>query len=127
MARLSGTPKRLTFDGTVFDVPTDANFTINPDSVIEGQATSGKTMYKVTKQVMTVEGATVSADSADYELLLSLHRKGASGVNYPLSYTKADGSVYRSTGKINLESHETETNIATMSLIPEDLWQPFIV
>jgi hypothetical protein len=127
MSRLSGTPKRVTIDGTVYDVAADANFTINADSVIEGQATSGKAMYKVTNQVMTVDGVTLSADSADYELLLAAHRKGAAGTNYPLSYTKADGSVYRSTGKINLESHETETNIATLMLIPESLWQPFVV
>lgn len=127
MARLAGTPLRLTFDGTVFDVPDDADFTINPDSVIEGQATSGNTMYKVTKRVSTVDGVTVSADSEDYELLLELHQKGAAGENYPMSYTKADGSVYRSTGKINLENHMTATNIATLSIIPERKWQAFVV
>lgn len=123
---LSGSPKRVTIDGTVYDVAADANFTQNPNSQMEGIATSGKTMFKTTRQVANVESVTLIVDGASYELLLTAQENAKNGETYAMSYTLASGDVYRATGIINVESRETETNTATVMMIPEGDWQPFL-
>ena len=120
-----GSIKRVAVNGTAYDAAADSNLTQNPPKMIEGIATSGKTMMKVTRQVATVESITVIADGLDYQLLLTAVENAANGETYPISYTEASGDVYRATGTINLESRETETGAATITFIPEGDWTFF--
>jgi hypothetical protein len=43
-----------------------------------------------------------------------------------MSYTEASGDVYRASGWIEFESHETEENRATIQMHPRNDWSAFL-
>lgn len=112
-----GTPKKVTLDGTVFDVKADANFNqIKGDSTNEEVVTSGRTIQKKTKRSQKIESVNLQADDEEAAILKDLSQRTFS---YPMSYTLASGSIYRAVGFINFEGHDTETGQAVIQMIPE--------
>ena len=111
MARVSGTPRKVTIDGLTYDVTGDADITINSPTEKEGMPTSGRSMMKVTGKSPDIESVTISASPEEHEVLMQVHERLDS---VPMSVTFADGSVYRAVGHINLESYTSADNIATL-------------
>jgi hypothetical protein len=123
----SGTIRKLTIDGVSYDVPADINITFNRSSFeTEGVPTSGRTMFKMTRRVPTMESVVLMTDPAEAEALKNV----AEGLaDIPISVELADGSTYRTTGKIFYENWETEENRSAVTVIPnktKDAWTAFL-
>jgi hypothetical protein len=123
----SGTIRSLTIDGVTYDVPADINITFNISSFeIEGIATTGRTMFKMTKRVPTQEGIVLMTSPADAD---NLKEKSESLADKTFSVELADGSIFKTSGKFNYENWETEENRSTIVIIPnkcKDAWTPFL-
>lgn len=121
-----GTPRKVTLDGTTFDVMSDANFTeMGSQYEKEGIATSGRTMQKRTKRSKTVESVTLACNGDERALLEELDERLD---NFPISYENASEDVYRTDGFISFEQRETETFAATITMHPAvgNQWEAFI-
>ena len=124
MGNTTGTIRKAVIDGITFDVFADANITFNRTAYeIEGQATTGKNMMKMTKRVQTIESLDLAVTPKEMETLKS---KSESLADVTLSVELADASVYKATGRVYFESYESETGKATCTLIPVRDWQPFL-
>jgi len=123
----SGTIRRITINGATYDVPADINITFNRSSFeTEGVATSGRTMFKMTRRVPTMESVVLMTTPAEAEALRAIAESLADAT---IAVELADGTIYRTTGKINYENWETEENKSAITIIPaktRDAWTPFI-
>lgn len=124
MADVTGTPRKVTLDGVTYDVFADTNIKSIPTSWENTPVpTSGRNMRKMIKRAESREGLVIVANGAEQEALKNL----AEGLqDIPMSYETAAGDVYRATGFIEFESHETEENRATVHLHPREDWEPFL-
>ena len=123
MGANSGSLKKLVIDGVTYDVSADAKASLNPSQYdIEGQPTSGDTMFKYTKRIQTITGIDCMLSPSQLD---SLRAKADSLADLTLAVTLADGSVYRGTGRIKIDKWESDTNKATIDLIPAQPWTPF--
>jgi hypothetical protein len=117
----------LTLDGIPFDVPGDINITINLSPFeTEGVPSSGRTMFKMTMRNPMAEGVTLLTDPSEQEVLRGFAERLES---FPMAITLADGSVVRTTGRINFENVETESNQSTIQLLPDtslEAWEYFV-
>ena len=121
-----GTPERVTLDGITFDVMADANFSqIKGKYTNESVPTSGRNLNKKTVRPQNVESINLAANSEEAELIKGLSERK---IPFPMSYALASGDVFRTTGSINFESHDTETGAAVIQMLPEssDGFTPFI-
>ena len=123
----SGTVRKVVINGATYDVPADINITFNRSSfTTEGVATSGRTMYKMTRRVPTMESVVLMTDPSEAEALRAVAESLADAT---IAVELADGSTYRTSGKINYENCETEENRSAIVIIPskvKDAWTPFI-
>lgn len=125
MGQNSGTIRKVVIDGITFDVFADAKGSYNRSKYeIEGQATTGKTMYKMTKRVQVIEGVDLACSPNDRETLAA---KSESLADVTLAITWADGSTDRGSGRVKFDKWESDTNKATVDLIPNGEWTPFLV
>jgi len=117
----------VVINGATYDVPADINITFNRSSfTTEGVATSGRTMYKMTRRVPTMESVVLMTDPSEAEALRAVAESLADAT---IAVELADGSTYRTSGKINYENWETEENRSAIVIIPskvKDAWTPFI-
>lgn len=127
MGNSSGTIRKLLINGVSYDVPADINITFNRSSrTIEGLATTGRTMFKYTGKVPTMEGVVIMAGPAEAE---ALETGAATLADKTFAVELADGSTYRTTGRYNYENWETEENRHAIMIIPnktKNAWTPFI-
>jgi len=118
-----GTPRKIVIDGITFDIFPDTNVTFNIGNYeIEGQATTGDTLYKRTKKVQTKEGITLAVNP---QKLAQLEEKANSLADKTFAVEYADGTTYRATGQINLENWESESGKASITMIPKRNWTKF--
>ena len=119
-----GTIGKLVIDGVSFDVMADAKASFKRAGFeIEGIATTGETLFKITKRVQTIEGVAIAGTPAKIE---SLQSKADSLADLTLSITFADGSTYKATGRIKFDTWESDTGEAVVDLIPKKTWTPFL-
>lgn len=119
-----GTIRKVVIDGVTYDVYADTNITFNYSKyTVEGMATTGDTLYKMTKRVQTIEGLGLATTPAQMNELAG---KADSLADSTLSIELADGSVFKASGKINFESYESETGKTTVQLIPKGVWSEFL-
>ena len=124
MGENTGSIRKVVLDGVTFDVFADTNITFNRTRYnTEGLATSGKTMFKMTRRVPTMESLGIGTVPSEME---SLKAKAEGLSDLTMSLELADGSVYKATGRINFENYESETGKSTVQLIPAQDWTPFI-
>lgn len=117
MGRTSGTIRKVILDGLPFSPAADVNATLNTSPFeTEGVPSSGATMFKMTMRSPNVEGIPILADPVEQDILRQFSERLTS---FPMSITLADNSVYRTVGRINFESVETEENRANIMLIPD--------
>lgn len=124
MGENTGTLRKVVLNGVTYDVYADTNITFMRSGFeIEGQATTGDTLYKMTKRVRTIEGLGLATTPQKMEALKSL---AESLVDVTMAVELADGSTYRATGRINYENYESESGKSTVVLIPKRDWTPFV-
>lgn len=128
MGNESGTIRKLIIDGISFDCPADINITFNRSSfTIEGMPTTGDTIYKYQRRVPGMESVVIQAGPADAE---TLNEKAETLADKTFAVELADGSTYRTTGRFNYDTWETEENRHTVNIIPKrtkNAWTPVIV
>ena len=124
MGDLAGSLRKVTLDGTTFDVFTDSNVK-EVGSGWENSAipTSGRTMRKMVKRVEERENVVLACNGAERNILKALSERTD---DFPMSYTTASGDVYRASGFIEFESRETEELRATIKMIPRKSWEAFL-
>ena len=126
MGSTSGTLRKVVINGVTYDVPGDANITFNLSSFeVEGMPTSGKTMMKMTRRVPTMDSVPLSTSPEEADELLKV-AESISDATIAVEF--ADGTTYRTSGKISYENFETESNKSTIKIIPaktKDAWTPF--
>ncbi len=124
MGNNTGTLKKVTLDGTTYDVMADTNINFkNSDFTKEGLATSGKTLIKMTKRIRNVESCVLGCTPDEME---DLSAKADSLTDITMAFTLADGSVYRGKGHINFDGYESDSGKITLTLIPTGDWTPFL-
>ncbi len=124
MSDISGTIKKVTFDGITFDAMADTNIT-EKFSLYEKEAipTSGRNIFKMTKQATLRESVTIAANGEEMVVLKELSERTE---DFPMSYTTASDDTYRTTGTINIENRETETLKCSITMIPRNDWEEFL-
>lgn len=127
MSNTVGTPEKLTLDGITFDFMADANLNqIKGKYTNESIPTSGRNLNKKTVRSQNVESVNIAANSEEAKILEELSERKTP---FPMSYSLASGDVFRTTGNIEFEGHDTETGVAALQLQPEssDGFTAFIV
>lgn len=118
-----GSLRKVVLDGTTYDVMSDTNINFKPSNYeIEGVPTSGKNMMKMTKRVKTVESCDLGVNVDE---MTELSGKSDGLADITMAFELADGSTYRGTGRIHIDSYESETGKMTLTLIPVGDWTPF--
>lgn len=117
---MSGSIQKFWWNGVTYEVKSSADFSENPESELEGIATSGKTLYKEEKQVPTVESIEVIADAVSQQLLRDDARNKviANG-----GYKEEDGTVKNATGRLKIEARTTMEATLTVQMIPQGTWE----
>lgn len=124
MSENVGTLKKLTIDGETFNVAADGkmDFTVGQYE-IEGQATTGETLMKMTKRPENMEGLELTGTPS---MLERLRPKANSLVDVTLAVTTIDGATYRGTGRITADKWDSSTGKVSVNLIPSDEWTAFL-
>lgn len=119
-----GALRKVTLDGTTFDVFPDSNVT-EVGSQWENQPlpTSGRTLRKMTKRSENREGVVLACNGVERDILKELSERQS---DYTMSYETASGDVYRCTGWIEFENRETEEGRASIQMHPRKTWDSFL-
>ena len=123
---VAGTPKKLMLDGESFDVIAAAEFTLDRTKFKKEQIeTSGEPIVKLKKNTQIAE-AEIACNSKKYE---SLMNKVNSLADITISFTLADGSVYKGKGQVEAEAWAAQDNKTKIKMIPTaaDGWTAFPV
>jgi hypothetical protein len=119
-----GTPRKLTLSGQTFRVMGDANFSqILSRWENENLPTSGDNMHKMTRRATNVESITLGTNEEQADALKALSERTE---DFTMSYTTANGAVYRASGRIEFESRETESGTSTIQCHPTNDWTLFV-
>jgi hypothetical protein len=128
MGNNTGTVNKIVINGVSYDVPADINITFNRSGfTIEGIPTSGKTVMKYTRRVPSMEGVILMTSPGEAEELNSVSENLA---DITIAVELADGSTYRTTGRINYENLETEENRSAITIIPsktKNAWTSVVI
>jgi hypothetical protein len=120
---VSGSVRKVLLNGLSLNAAGDGNPARQPTQENEGIRHSGGVAKKVTLMTGAVEALKIIATDAEYEILQGLSEQTA---NFPMSYEKADGTVLRSNGFINLDNYEAEENSVEITMTPETgRWEVF--
>jgi hypothetical protein len=124
MRNSTGTLRGIMIDGVSYDVMSDCNISFSPTNYeVSGIATTGKTLFQMKKRIQEVESVDLGVDP---EEIGSLKSKAESLADLTMAFTLADGSVFRGTGRIHFDKYESETGKATLKLIPNGEFTPFL-
>jgi hypothetical protein len=120
---VTGSIRKFTVEGISYRVAADANVKRRPINVENTMiATSGKAMQQKKRMVPQAEGLDLILNADEAESLKSF----AEGLDLvKVSYETAAGDVYRCTGQINLDGHESETGKASVTVQPVEDWTMF--
>lgn len=119
----SGSLTKVVINGITYNVAGDANAAKTPTKTKEAVPHSGGNQIKIMKQHGNVESLTLIVSPTEYQQLETVRDLLTAA---PLSYTLADGSVWTTSGHINLDNHESEENRCDVTMIPENgLWDLF--
>ena len=121
----SGTIRSVRINKVQYPAAADADLSrVTGQYATEGQATTGDTNMKLTKQVEIVEGVDLVLGAANRQNLIDVIN---SRTDVDLEYTIADGSTYTASGRISVSGDVTQDNKVTIMMIPRKSWTPIIV
>ena len=122
---VSGSWRKVLLNGLSLNVAADANPARQPTQENEGVRHSGGVNKKVTLMLGAVEALKLIVTDVEYEILQGLSEQIG---NFPMSGEKADGTVLRAVGFINLDNYESEENSVEITMTPETgSWDVFTV
>lgn len=109
--QIAGLPYRVFFDADLSETPTNyENSTL---------ATSGPNVIKQEKRTRDVADVVIFADKNDKKTLKKVQDDG---IPVPLGYTESDGTAWKATGTINIDTRTTMEGRMTLSLLPVGDW-----
>lgn len=124
MSQNVGTLKSITLDGVTFPIAADGKAEIPASSFeVEAQATSGDTMFKLTKRPQSIEGVELQGPE---KMLEQLRGKANSLADITMALATVGGSVYRGTGRVHADKWATDTGRITVNLLPIGEWTVFL-
>lgn len=123
MGGKAGTLRGISIAGVSYDVIADTNAT-RIGSVYENTtvSTTGKPILQQTKRNEDMEGIKLGCDPQEHAELKKIADDGS---EVEINLTYADGKTYGSTGWINIDNHESETNTTNIKLMPTESWSVF--
>jgi hypothetical protein len=120
---VSGSIRKVLINGLSFNAAADGNFAKTPKISKEAVPHSGGNMVKYTKASGNVEGVKLICTPTEFDTLEGFADDLES---FSMSYEMADGSVYRTTGKIGLDNYESEEHSVEITMIPDSgTWELF--
>ena len=81
---------------------------------VEGKATSGSTMFQMTRQVSDVEGITVACNQDEYVLISAA---AESFQDIKLGFVTTNGTLWTGLGRISCERHSKANNTVSVKMI----------
>lgn len=122
MSNVSGSIRKTNIGGIPYNVAADANLSKTPERTVEGIRHSGGVMFKETLNPGQYESVTVVANPKEFDTL----QTQAKELDLTMSITLADGSTWRSNGRITLDNYESEENRCDVTMIPAlGIWDLF--
>ena len=119
-----GSNRALSINGVNFRVSATSNFSrIMTKYENTRIPTSGASMRKMMKRVLTAEGVELNVNGAEIAVLKSFAESLDDAL---LSYTTAANDTYKATGSVEVENIDTEEGKATVKIDPVDDWTPFL-
>jgi hypothetical protein len=119
-----GSNRALSINGVNFRVSATSNFSrIMTKYENTRIPTSGASMRKMMKRVLTTEGIELNVNGAEIAVLKSFAESLDDAL---LSYTTAANDTYKATGSVEVENIDTEEGKATVKIDPVDDWTPFL-
>ena len=123
MGATTGSLQKVMVGGITFNATADGDVTETLSNVTnEAIATSGENMRKMTRRTAVREGVTITCEPSEADILRGL---AESLEDIPISYTAADGSVWRTSGWIEFENRTTADGKATCKFFPRVQWELF--
>lgn len=121
----SGTIKQLVLDKINYEVSNDIDLSrISGEFAIEGQATSGDTNFKYTKQVQIIESVDIIIDGVQRENILDLVSLKK---DIDMAYVTSNGDSYTASGRVTITGDGTADGKMTLTLIPKGKWVAIVV
>lgn len=119
----AGSPRGVSIAGVPYNVAADANIAFGPRQTWEAIVHSGGNMMKSVLAEASAEAVKIIATPSEYSVL-----KAQSEVqeDITLSVTIADGTVFRTTGRINLDPFQTDdSSVEVKMLTSSGVWDVF--
>ena len=117
---MSGSILKFWFDGQTYEVKATADFGENPETELEGIATSGNTLFKEEITVPTVESVELICDAVAQQVLRDAAR---SKTIASMGYREEDGTVKNATGRLKIEQRTTMESTLTVTMVPQGKWE----
>lgn len=119
-----GSIRGVSLDGIPFRAAADGNLARKITRWENSRIpTSGKSMRKMIKRVLSAEGLPLITNADELNQLKSFAEDLD---DIPMSYTTAAGDEYKAEGSIEIEDAGTEEGRTVVRLDPADDWTPFI-
>jgi len=116
---MSGSIQSFWWNSVTYTVKATSDFSENPESELEGIATSGKTLYKEEKQVPNVDSVELIVDGVEMQ---TLRGDARDKVIASMGYKEEDGTVKNASGRLKIEPRTTMESTLTVTMIPQGLW-----
>ena len=116
---MSGTWKRVSIDGSSYNVKAEADATLMGGSVENAPIPhSGGTAQKQTRRPDSITGVILVLDPGEHARLKARNDNPTKKPGYSMSATDNEGNTYKSSGFINYQGMGNMENTGTVDLIP---------
>lgn len=117
---MSGSIRKLIWNGQTYPVKATADFTENPEYEITAMASSGEPIFNAQKMVPTIDGVEIFADAVTKAQIRADIRNR---VVSDMSYIEENGDSNYSRGRISETGRTTSEITMTLQLMPIDPWE----
>lgn len=119
----AGSPRGATIAGIPYNVAADANIAFGPRATWEAIVHSGGNMMKSVIAEASAEAVKLIVSPSEYAVLRA---QSETLEDITLSVTLADGSVFRTTGRINLDPFQSDdSSVEVKMLTTTGAWDVF--
>jgi hypothetical protein len=116
---MAGTIKRVSIDGSQYNVKAESDATLMGGSVENAPIPhGGGNAQKQTRRPDSITGLILALEPGEHARLKARNDKPTKKPGYPLSVTDNEDNTYKSSGFINYQGMTTMENTGTVDLIP---------
>jgi len=118
----AGFTRKLSIDGSGFNVLTDSDLDKKPDFTFTSIPTSGDPIYKTEKNPLETGTFKVEYTKANELLLHNKQLQCANGEKLQFVYVDADGETFSCEGKFNIGATSTMNGSIDVTVLPSKQW-----